>query len=131
VKLSNYFETTKGIGVLATADAQGKVNVAVYARPHFLDQDDDGTCCFIMSDRLSHENIRANSHAAYLFVEDGKSYVGKRLTLTMIREETDLEKIEALRRRTAPPFDEGEKFLVYFRIDAVRPLIGTDQERTG
>ena len=43
MKLSEYFEHVRGIGVLATADAQGKVNVAVYARPHFLDEDDDTT----------------------------------------------------------------------------------------
>jgi len=32
MKLSEYFEQAKGIGVLATADAHGKVNVAIYAR---------------------------------------------------------------------------------------------------
>lgn len=127
MKLNEYFETTRGIGVLATADAQGKVNVAIYARPHFLNQDDDTTCSFIMSERLSHDNILANPHAAYLFVEEGEGYAGKRLTLTMVNEETDLEKIKALRRRTAPSF-EGEKFLVHFRIDGVRPLLGTDDQ---
>ena len=41
MELSRYFEQAKGIGVLATADAQGKVNSAIYARPHFLDEGDD------------------------------------------------------------------------------------------
>jgi hypothetical protein len=127
MKLSQYFEQTKGIGVLATADAQGKVNVAIYARPHFLDQHDDGTCAFIMSDRVSHDNVKANPHAAYLFVEEGEGYVGKRLTLTMVREETDIEKIQSIRRRSVPPVsEEGAKYLVHFRIDAVRPLIGAE-----
>ena len=31
-----------------------------------------------MSDRLSHENIKANPHAAYLFAEEVEDYVGKR-----------------------------------------------------
>ena len=35
--LSEYFEKTKGTGILATADAEGHVNVAVYARPHVPD----------------------------------------------------------------------------------------------
>jgi len=130
MKLSEYFEQAKGIGVLATADAQGKVNVAIYARPHFLDEHDehdDGTCAFIMSDRASHDNVKANPHAAYLFVEEGQDYVGKRLTLTMVREETDVEKIHSIRRRSVPPVsEEGSKYLVYFRIDAVRPLIGAE-----
>ena len=127
MKLSEYFEQTKGIGVLATADAQGKVNAAIYARPHFLDEKDDSTCAFIMSDRVSHDNVKANPHAAYLLAEEGEHYAGKRLTLTMIREETDIEKIQSIRRRSVPPVsEEGSKYLVYFRIDAVRPLIGAE-----
>lgn len=127
MKLSEYFEQTKGIGVLATADAQGKVNVAIYARPHFLDVKDDSTCAFIMSNRVSYVNVKANPHAAYLFAEEGENYAGKRLTLTMVREETDIEKIQSIRRRSVPPIrEEGAKYLVYFRIDAVRPLIGAE-----
>ena len=75
-KLSEYFEKAKGVGVLATADAQGKVNLAVYSRPHFLDSNDDNTVAFIMADRLSHANIVANPHAAYSFHEDGEGYYG-------------------------------------------------------
>jgi hypothetical protein len=127
MKLSKYFEQAKGIGVLATADAQGKVNAAIYARPHFLDEHDDSSCAFVMSDRVSHDNVRANPHAAYLFAEERENYVGKRLTLTVVREETDIEKIQAIRRRSVPPVsEEGSKYLVYFRIDDVRPLIGAE-----
>ena len=126
--LREYFEGVKGVGVLATADAAGKVDVAIYARPHFSG-DDDAELAFIMNDRLSHDNVEANPHAAYLFMENTEGYVGKRLFLTKTREETDPEKIEAVRRRNLPPeCDEGEtkkKFLVYFRVDGVRPLIGS------
>ena len=129
MKLSEYFEQATGVGVLATADGDGKVNVAVFARPHFLNQDDDGTCVFIMSDRLSHDNVKQNPSAAYLFIEEGEGYVGKRLSLTMLREETDPDKISAIRRRTVPKISEEEgktKYLVHFRIDGVRPLIGAE-----
>ena len=85
--LKKYFENTKGLGVLATADSDGIVNVAVYARPHFLDGNDGNTPAFIMNERLSYANVQANPHAAYLFKEEGDGYVGKRLTLTKIREE--------------------------------------------
>jgi hypothetical protein len=129
MKLSEYFEQATGVGVLATADANGTVNVAIYARPHFLDEDDDGTCAFIMGDRASHDNVRQNPSAAYLFIETGEEYLGKRLSLTMIQEETDPEKIKAIRRRAIPRISEQEgknKFLVHFRIDGVRPLIGIE-----
>ena len=128
--LRDYFQNTKGTGVLATADANGKVDVAIYSRPHFL-ADDDGEVAFIMNDRLSHENIDANPQAAYLFIEETAGYVGKRLFLTKTREEVDPEKIQALKRRKLPPeCDEGEtkkRFLVHFRVDGIRPLIGTSE----
>jgi hypothetical protein len=130
MKLSEYFEKAKGIGVLATADAEGRVDVAIYVRPHFLDPNDDDTIAFIMTDRLSHANVQANPQAAYLFMEEGEDYVGKRLTLTKFKEETDPEKIQAVRRRNLRcECEEGKtRFLVYFRIDGVRPLLGTEGE---
>lgn len=30
-----YFENEEGVGIFATADGDGKVDAAVYARPHF------------------------------------------------------------------------------------------------
>jgi hypothetical protein len=129
MKLSEYFENAKGVGVLATADADGNVNTAIYSRPHFLDPNDENTATFIMADRLCHRNVQANPHASYLFIEEAEGYVGKRLSLTKISEETDAEKIQAVRRRNLPPkCEEGRtRFLVHFRIDGVRPLIGTDE----
>lgn len=128
MKLSEYFEDAKGIGVLATADADGKVDVAIYARPHFLDPNDDRTIAFIMADRLSHANVQSNPHAAYMFIEEGEDYAGKRLMLTRVKEETDPEKIQAIRRRNLPCACEAGKtrFLVYFHIDGLRPLLGAD-----
>jgi hypothetical protein len=126
MKLSEYFEQAKGMGVLATADAEGKVNTAIYSRPQFLDPNDEDTIAFIMADRLSHANVQGNPHASYLFMEEGEGYVGKRLSLTKMNEESDPKKIQALRRRSLPSeCEEGKtRFLVHFRIDGVRPLIG-------
>ena len=128
MELKDYFENTKGIGVLSTADGDGKVNAAIYARPHFLDPDDDKTLTFIMAERLSHANVQSNPHAAYLFVEEGDGYVGKRLILTKTGEEGDDEKIRAVRRRNLPDeCNEGTKrYLVHFHVDEVRPLIGSE-----
>ena len=123
--LAEYFESTKGFGVLATANAEGEVDVAVYARPHVLDEE---TVAFIMADRMSHANLQSNPHAAYLFRENDEGYKGKRLYLSKVGEETDPDKIESLRRRKVQPAclaDEGEpRFLVTFHVDRVRPLVG-------
>ncbi len=125
--LSEYFAKAKGFGVLATTDAAGQINQAIYDKPYFLDKDDDGTCSFIMTRRLSHDNVWRNPSAAYLFIEECGRYSGKRLSLTVIAEETDPEKIKAVRRQYAPPISEEEsKYLVHFHIEGVRPLIGTE-----
>ena len=127
MSLSHYFENAKGVGVLATTDASGQVNQAIYAKPCFLDEDDDTACWFIMTKRLSHDNVSRNPSAAYLFIEEGVGYAGKRLSLTVMGEEADPDKIKAVRRSSAPPISEDEgKYLVHFHIEGVRPLIGND-----
>ena len=99
--MKDYFESTKGVGVLATADADGKVNVAIYARPHFLDANDTNTASFIMNERLSYANILVNAHAAYLFIEEGDEYVGKRLSLTKVGQDDDPQRIKPSKSQNA------------------------------
>lgn len=122
--LKPYFEQTKGHGVLATADASGQVNVAIFARPHVME---DNSVAFIMPRRLTHNNLQSNPQAAYLFLEEGPGYKGKRLYLTKIREEQDTDLLYALRRRSYPPEQEkqeGPRFLVFFQVDQVLPVVG-------
>ena len=122
MKIGEYFESAKGMGVLATADSEGHVDAAVYARPHVIDEK---TVAFIMLDRLTHHNLQSNPHAAYLFMEDGGKYEGKRLFLTKDKEEQDKEKIDSIRKKTYPDTKEKVEFLVYFRIDKILPLVGS------
>lgn len=125
MKLSEYFENTKGRGVLATADSRGIVDAAVYSRPHFVDEE---TAVWIMTDRLTHANLQSNPHAAYIFAEAAETFIGKRLYLTKIKEETDPAKIDQIRWRKTykvPDDQQNEKrFAVYFHVDKVLPLIG-------
>lgn len=123
--LKDYFENAQGLGVLATSDAEGKVDVAVYARPHVMAED---TVAFIMHDRLSHHNLDSNPHAAYLFVEEGTKSKGKRLFLTKTQEEKDTEFLYSLRRQ-----DYGDKkglYLVYFKVDKVLPILGSQEKKS-
>jgi hypothetical protein len=126
--LGKYFENLKGRGVLATSDDQGRVDVAVYATPHVIDRE---TIAFIMPDRLTHHNLQSNNHAAYLFMEEGPGYKGIRLFLTRIREEEDSELLQSIRRRkyaTEKGGEEESRFLVFFKVDKVLPLIGAGEE---
>lgn len=124
MKLSEYFMNKKGVGVLATSDNSGRVNAAIYGRPHFVDEE---TIAFIASERLTHANLQSNPHAVYLFKED-EGYVGYRLYLKMIREEKDSPMIEDIRRkkydRRTEPQKTGSKYLLFFNIEKTLPLIG-------
>jgi hypothetical protein len=126
--LREYFENVKGSGVLATADDQGHVDVAVYASPHITDEN---TIAFIMPDRLTHHNLQSNSHAAYLFREDGPGYKGVRLFLTKVREEKDSELLHSIRRKKYAAEKGGEdqsRFLVFLTVDKILPLIGPGKD---
>ena len=124
MNLAAYFENTKGTGVLATAGKDGKVDAAIYSRPHFME---DGTAAFIMRDRLTRSNLQTNPHAAYLFIEKTPGYAGRRLYLTRIREEEKSELLVKLKRRQLAPEETAEKgpmFLAVFKVDMELPLIG-------
>jgi predicted transcriptional regulator len=123
-ELKVYFSNVKGHGVLATADAGGKVDVAVYAKPHFMDEQ---MIAFIMGDRLTRHNLQSNPHAAYLFMEDGGGFVGVRLFLTKTKEEKDSKLLYSIRRRKYEGDEKESKYLVFFQIDQVLPLIGDDE----
>lgn len=123
--LKSYFENTKGTGILSTADSDGNVDCAIYARPHIME---DGSLAVIMRDRLSHKNLQSNPKAAYMFIEAGPGYKGKRLFLTKLKEEQDSELIDTLKRRSYPEehdLNAESRFLVYFQVDKELPLVGS------
>jgi hypothetical protein len=119
-KLQEYFESSKGFGVLATADSNGKVDAAIYSRPHFLEEE---TLAFIMRDRLTHHNLQSNPSATFLFVEEG-GYQGKRLYLKKTREENNPDLVKKIKRRKYNDENEEPTFLVYFAVEKELPLIG-------
>lgn len=120
-KLQQYFENTKGVGVLATADSNGKVDAAIYSRPHFLE---GKSLAFIMRDRLTHHNLRSNPSATFLFIEEGTGFKGKRLFLKKIREENNPELVKTIKRRKYTDENEEPMFLVYFSVEKELPLVG-------
>lgn len=125
--LNQYLDNVSGKGVMATADAAGKVDAAIYSKPQILE---DGTLVFIMRDHLTHHNIVSNPYATYLFIEDGAHYKGIRLFLKKLREDTDPELIAGMTRRNLTPEQDkarGPKFLVYFSLEKILPLIGSGE----
>ena len=123
--LKEYFADAKGMGILATADADGKVDVAIYAKPMVVDEN---TIALVMRERLSHQNIRGNPNAAYMFIEKAGSIKGLRLYLTIVREETNVSMVEKIieeHPEICPSPDEANKYLVHFKVERIRELIGS------
>jgi len=124
MELQDYFASHQGKGILATADSKGNVDLAIFAKPHFMD---DECIAFIMPDKLIHQNLKSNPNAAYMFIEDGEHYQGKRLFLNKIKEERDTELLYSIRRKCG--FDEKQgRYLVFFKISKVLPLIGAGEK---
>ena len=127
MSLIDYFENSKGLGILATSNSNGAVDTAIYAKPHFIDEE---KCLFLMADKCSHVNLKENPRATYIFIEKTEHYKGKRLYLTKTKETVDDELAAAIRRKKhGCPDCDGEKktFIVYFKIDHIRPLVGDSE----
>lgn len=128
MNITTYFQSAKGTGVLATSDQAGSVDLALYTKPHVIDEK---TIAFVMKARLSHKNLLSNLHAAYMFIEEGPGHKGCRLYLTMLREEINHSLVEALRQKQPEMFprkDDSNKYIVLFSVDRVRPLVGDFEE---
>jgi hypothetical protein len=123
MSLAEYFKTAKGTGVLATCDSDGNVDIAIYARPYVID---NKTIAISMAERLSYQNIQSNPKAAYLFIERGEGYKGKRIYLTKVGEESNPKRIKEIKAKRPSSYKSTgiKKHLVYFTIDKIRPLVG-------
>ncbi|MEJ2647598.1 MAG: pyridoxamine 5'-phosphate oxidase family protein [Sedimentisphaerales bacterium] len=125
MSLSEYFETTEGTGILATSDSEGNVDLAIYSRPYVIDEN---KIAFSMLERTSYANIQSNPKAAYMFIEEGRGYNGKRLYLKMTGEEMDqklVEEIKSQRPRKHESKTDSARHFVYFSVENVRPVTGS------
>ena len=121
-----YFNSTNGRAVLATSDSHGKVNAAAYSKPHFMK---DGLIALIMLERLTHHNLLSNPYAAYAFKEDENISGGVRLYLLKIREEKNSELLNSLKKTSFSSNKRGNRYLVFFKIEKILPLVGSDQSK--
>ena len=123
MNLRQYFESTPGRGILATADKAGMVDTAIYSGPYFKD---DETLAFIMAERLTYENLRSNPHACFMHIEAGGWFGGKRLYLTKVAEKRSTRLIKDICEACNYSFhgDIEKSHVVFFKVDRVLPLVG-------
>ena len=125
--LKEYFNNTRGTGVLATADNEGRTDAAIYSRPHITD---DGSLAFIMRERLSLNNLQSNPYATFLFMEHEAHLRGLRLFMEKTGEDTNDELISRMTRRNLTPEKNkaaGPKHIVYFSLEKILSLVGGNE----
>lgn len=123
MNLSEIF-SSYGLGVMATAGADGRVNTAVYARPHLVDNE---TLVWGVTEGRTFRNVSENPHAAYLFREDSPGFRGVRLQLELLRTEEAGEMLDTIRQETnrivGPAAGGRVTHALWFRITEVRALV--------
>jgi len=113
-----------GRGIIGTADADGVVNLAVFAIPHVIDEE---TLAWGCTEGRSITNLRLNPHASYLYLAPSRGYSGWRLTLTLKQETAEGELLERIKEQAAKVSGSmagaAVKHVLYFKVDEVRPLM--------
>jgi hypothetical protein len=116
--------TQPGLGVMSTSSSEGKVNNAVYARPHIINAT---TLVWGMTDKRTYQNLTRNRHAAFLFKTNGPGFNGVRLALELIKTEEAGELLETIKKNTdeivGPGAGAAVSHAVWFRVTEIRPLI--------
>lgn len=116
--------TNPGLGVMSTSSSDGKVNSAIYARPHVIDET---TLVWGMTDKRTYQNLTRNRHAAFLFKTGGPGFTGVRLGLELIKTEEEGEVLEMIKQNTDEIVGPGAGAAVthagWFKVTETRPLI--------
>ncbi len=123
MNLSELFQQ-QGLGIMATASKDGRVNTAVYARPHVIDEK---TMVWGMTEGRTYRNITENPLASFLFKASGPGFSGVRLALELLKTEESgpiLAKIKENADTTVGP-GTGAAVIhaAWFTVAEVRPLI--------
>lgn len=120
MNLDNYFENNTGLGVLSTADKEGRVNAALYARPHI----EDNKAVFLAAPNQTLQNLKQNASAHYLFKQEGSGYEGVRLQLVLRGIDEDQDRVDALRRRHKE--ENSYAYVLEFEIINSHSLVGKE-----
>ncbi len=120
-ELKKYFKEKKGVGVLSTSDSNGNIDSVVYPlRPFIMD---DGTFLFLMEDDLFHANLLSNPKAIYIFFEDFSHHKGKKLYLTKVREEVEIDMLCSFGKQKVKTKEGKKRFRVFFKLEKEVPLL--------
>lgn len=121
------FNRENRIGALATSNATGDVNVAVFGSPRMIDED---TVIMAIGDNRSFKYLQENPKASFIVIEPGEaptSWKGIRLYLTVDSFERYGEVLDSFReniRKVAGDRSaDAIQAAIRFKVVDIRPLI--------
>lgn len=132
-RLMEYFNKQPRIGVLSTANRDGKVDAAVFGSPQMVDEK---TIVVALGKNRTFEYLQENPNAVFLIVEQGETemlegWKGLRVYLRMKEYATSGEMLDAYKRETARVVGEEAAAMIYavvrFEVGEVRPLVDMGQ----
>jgi hypothetical protein len=130
-RLMDYFNKQPRIGLLSTANREGRVDAAIFGSPMMVDEK---TVVMGLGQNRTFEYLQENPNAVYTIVESGETIMdwkGLRVYLKMKEYATSGETLETYRRQVAQVAGEDAAAMIYasvtFEVGEIRPLIDMGQ----
>ena len=125
-ELMEYVNKQPRLGILSTADKNGKVDAGYFGSPRMIDEK---TIFMGLGKNRTLANLQENPRACFLIMEPGKKlpeWKGVRVYLKMIDCQTSGEKLDTIRARIAEAGGESAAKMIHaaitFEIEETRPL---------
>ncbi|WP_292518280.1 pyridoxamine 5'-phosphate oxidase family protein [Methanoculleus sp.] len=130
-RLMEYFNKQPRIGLLSTANGDGKVDAAVFGSPMMVDEK---TVVMGIGENRTFAYLQENPNAVYTIVEQGETIMdwkGLRVYLTMKEYATSGEVLDTYRKKIAEIAGEAAAAMIHasvtFEVAEVRPLVDMGQ----
>ena len=131
VRLMDYFNKQPRIGILSTANKEGKVDGAVFGSPMMVDEK---TVVMGLGENRTFTYLQENPNAVFTIVEQGEAFMdwkGLRVYLQMKEYATSGEKLETYKKQVAEAAGKEAAAMIHasvtFEVTEVRPLIDIGQ----
>jgi hypothetical protein len=130
-RLVDYFNKQPRIGILSTANREGKVDAAIFGSPMMIDEK---TVVMGLGQNRTFTYLQENPNAVYTIVEEGEAFMdwkGLRVYLKMKEYATSGETLETYKKQVARAAGEDAAAMIHasvtFEVTEVRPLIDMGQ----
>ncbi|MCK9306344.1 MAG: pyridoxamine 5'-phosphate oxidase family protein [Methanoculleus sp.] len=130
-RLMDYFNKQPRIGILSTANKEGKVDAAIFGSPMMVDEK---TVVMGLGENRTFTYLQENPNAVFTIVEEGEGFMdwkGLRVYLKMKEYATSGETLETYKKQVARAAGEDAAAMIHasvtFEVTEVRPLIDMGQ----